>query len=59
MHFDWTTGLSVFSYLNEALFIKEIKIYICTLYIVFLFVKMEIDNLIKEIAHVLRAFKAR
>ena len=37
---------------------KEIKVYIPALYIVFLFVKMETNNFIKEIKHVLCAFIA-
>ena len=37
---------------------KEIKVYIRALYIVFLFVKTENNNFIKEIKYVLRAFIA-
>ena len=37
-------------------FIKEIELYIRASYTVFLFVKLENDNFIKEIKHVLRAF---
>ena len=40
-------------------FMKEIEIYICFSYIVFLFVKTENNNSIKEIKHVLQAMKAR
>ena len=40
-------------------FIKEIKIYVRTSYIVFLFVKSENNNFIKEINHVLHGFIAR
>ena len=37
---------------------KVAKVYICASYIVFLFVKMENNNFIKEIKHVVRAFIA-
>ena len=40
-------------------FMKKIEVYICASYIVFLFVKTENTNFIKEIKHVLRAFIAR
>ena len=39
-------------------FMKEIKVYISALYIVFLFVKTENNNFLKEIKHVLPAFIA-
>ena len=39
-------------------FMKEIKVYIRALYIVFLFVKTENNNFIKEIKHALPAFIA-
>ena len=37
---------------------KFLKVYMLALYIVFLFVKMENDNSIKEMKHVIRAFIA-
>ena len=39
-------------------FVKEIKLYIRVLYIVFLFVKSENNNFLKEIKHFVRAFIA-
>ena len=40
-------------------FMKEIKLYICALYTIFLFVKSENNNFIKEIKRILPAFIAK